>query len=216
MDDKASFWVNEGHTYYDKFQKHTFFQNIRYKDQERHLIQLVKVYNFRSILEIGCGFGRYTKILYDLFQPDSYVALDVSDAQLERAKKYVGHAKVDFNCTRVQDFEINKKFDLVFASEILMHIEFEYIEAVIKKMIEFSSNKIITIDWFNKNLIGQTKWQGVGFMHDYETQYLKHGARQVRVHLLPLPKLWLFKNISDRISGTPRQELQAIIEVDAG
>lgn len=211
--DVSEYWKKRGLSYYSEFQTHSKYEKARYKDQEERLKKLIQDLNFKTILEIGCGFGRYTKILSNLFDVKKYLATDLSNEQLENAKKYVNNDKIEFRQARIQEIDLNDKFDLVFASEILMHINFNDIENVIQKLISFSKNKIISIDWFNENKFGLDSG-GYCFMHNYETLFKKYVAKKVTVHKIPLLTSLKLKNAYIKLRGKQEIETQAIIEVD--
>lgn len=199
--DLIEFWEKEvGPSYYNNFKKQT--NNVygisteaksRMKNQENKITELLQKYRFNKILELGCGFGRYTKILSDLFKPEKYVATDLIKEQIENAKKYVGNDKIDYRLSPIQDFNIEEKFDLVFASEFLVHINFVDIEHVIKKMVSFSSNKVIFLDMYDKKMFGKdvggvsTKGIGTAFHHDYQTLFEKYGAKNFKAYPITFP-----------------------------
>lgn len=211
--DVSEYWKKRGPGYYEELQNVPRQLQSRFEDQEKHVIKLLQTLKFNKILEIGCGSGRYTKILSEFFKPEKYVAIDISKEQLENAKKYVSNDKIDFCCTQVQDLIVEEKFDLVFASEVLMHINFNDIEKVIGKLVSFSTNKIISIDWYNKKNIGN-ELSGYCFMHDYENLFRKNGAKNVRIHILPISLSWKLLSAYAKFRGRYGVDTQAIIEVD--
>lgn len=209
----SEYWKKRGPGYYSEFQAHSKYETAKYRDQEEHLKKLIHDLNFKTMLEIGCGFGRYTKILSNLFDFEKYLAIDLSYEQIENAKKYVNNEKIEFRQSQIQEIKLEDKFDLVFASEILMHIDFNDIENVIQKLVSFSKNKIISIDWFNENKFGSEKG-GYCFIHNYETLFRKYGAKNVKVHKIPLLTSLKLKNAYGMLRGRQEIETQAIIEVD--
>lgn len=211
--DVSEYWKKRGPGYYEELQNIPRQLQSRFEDQEKHVIKLLQTLKFNKILEIGCGSGRYTKILSEFFKPDKYVAIDISKEQLENAKRYVSNDKIDFCCMQVQDLIVEEKFDLVFASEVLMHINFNDIEKVIGTLVSFSTNKIISIDWYNKKNIGK-ELSGYCFMHDYENLFRKNGAKNVRMHILPISLSWKLLSAYAKFRGRYGVDTQAVIEVD--
>ena len=211
--DLSEYWKSRGPGYKSEFNNQPKSVRTIFEEQERKTMNLIQKYKFSKILEVGCGSGRYTKILHDLFKPERYLAVDISIDQIENAKKYVGSDKVDFQCSRIQDLNINEKFELVFASEVLMHIQFNDINDIIKKLISYSSNKIISIDWFDKNKIG-SEASGYCFMHDYEKIFKKNGAKKITIHKLPLTIHYKMTGIYAKLRGRHGIDTQAIIEID--
>jgi len=210
--DVSEYWRNRGGGYYDELKNQTASEKSLLKTQEEHVLKLFQGKKFNSILEVGCGFGRYTKILYSLFKPEKYLALDISKEQIENAKKYVNNEKIEFQCSKIQDFNSDQKFDLVFASEILMHINFEDIEEVIKKLSMFCKGSIVTIDLFEKDKIGSSS-KGYCFVHDYSKLFEKNGAKKVKIHPIPIPLKIKTISAYAKLRGRHGIDKQAIIEV---
>jgi len=210
--DVSEYWRNRGGGYYDELKNQTASEKSLLKTQEEHVLKLFQGKKFNSILEVGCGFGRYTKILYSLFKPEKYLALDISKEQIENAKKYVINEKIEFQCSKIQDFNSDQKFDLVFASEILMHINFEDIEEVIKKLSMFCKGSIVTIDLFEKDKIGSSS-KGYCFVHDYSKLFEKNGAKKVKIHPIPIPLKIKTIGAYAKLRGRHGIDKQAIIEV---
>ena len=210
--DVSEYWRNRGGGYYDELKNQTASEKSLLKTQEEHVLKLFQGKKFNSILEVGCGFGRYTKILYSLFKPEKYLALDISKEQIENAKKYVNNEKIEFQCSKIQDFNSDQNFDLVFASEIVMHINFEDIEEVIKKLSMFCKGSIVTIDLFEKDKIGSSS-KGYCFVHDYSKLFEKNGAKKVKIHPIPIPLKIKTISAYAKLRGRHGIDKQAIIEV---
>ena len=210
--DVSNYWKERGERYYDEFDDQPQYEKNRMINQEKKMVEILQNNNFNSILEIGCGFGRYTKILNDIIAPREFIALDISEDQIKKAKKYVNDQKVCFICNKIQEFVPNEKYDLVFAGEILMHIKPSEIESIIKKMVECTSGKIITVDWYNDKKIGDERL-GYCFMHDYELLFKKYGAINIKEHKISLsPKLKLISKYA-QIRGRTGIGTQSIFEV---
>ena len=211
--DVSEYWKKRGPDYYNELRNQPSYAQSRLRNQEKYVINLIKNCKFNKILEIGCGTGRYTKILSSFFNPEKYVALDISKEQIDKAKKYVSDKRIEFYCIRIQEFNYREKFDLVFASEVLMHVDFGDINKVISNMISHSANKIISIDWFDKKEIGK-EFGGYCFMHDYKIIFKNNGAKNVQIHSLPLSLTLKLISTYAKLRGRHGIDRQAVIEVD--
>ena len=183
--DVSKYWKERGTTYFQELNEHPLYQKKRLIQQEDFLLSHISNFKFKSILEIGCGSGRYTKILSAKFKPDTYIAVDISKGQIEKAREYVNDDKIEFICAKIQNLKLDRKFDLVFAGEVLMHVNFDEIEGVIQKIISYSKNKIISIDWHNENNIGCVSLDYC-FMHDYRTLFTKNGIKEFTMYKITL------------------------------
>ena len=124
------YWFRQGKTYKEEFR-----YNKKFELQEKILIDYLKNHlsgsSFSTVFEVGCGFGRITKLLLSNFPNiTEYLAIDLSPDQIENAKEFVRasietkeqNLKLDFMVSNIQSFQIQKKYDLVMASEVLMNV----------------------------------------------------------------------------------------------
>lgn len=180
--DPYNYWLRFGGTPYLENTK-----RINFEYQERkvfsYLRTKLKRKEIRSILEIGCGCGRFTNILARSF-PDAgeIITIDFSPQQISCALS-LNHNnardnRIKFYVSGILDdlkfMEIDKKFDLVFAAEVFLHILHCDIQRVLIRCCELSSNHVIHIDpIFNnehKELIYYSRDRIVTdfiFFHDY-------------------------------------------------
>ncbi|HJT83206.1 MAG TPA: class I SAM-dependent methyltransferase [Nitrososphaeraceae archaeon] len=162
-------------------------KNFKYDDskrlQEEFLIEYLNGINdsFKSVLELGCGFGRITKLLLTKYNNiNEYLAVDLSQDQIENVKKYVSSSlkkpnnqlKLDFMVSDIQSLNLDKKYDLVILSEVLLHILPTEIDSIIKKLLTLSNKHIINIDWYEET--PPTKQASHNFIHQYETIYKRY------------------------------------------
>jgi 2-polyprenyl-3-methyl-5-hydroxy-6-metoxy-1,4-benzoquinol methylase len=92
-----------------------------------HLAKLISLailnrYNFKNILDFGCGKGAFTHILK---KRNNYVlGLDISKTAIKKAKANYGN-KIDFKVIQNNDFTSfveKQKFDLTIILETLSYI----------------------------------------------------------------------------------------------
>lgn len=164
------YWLEKGKLYRQEFQ-----YNKKFKLQEQTLTEyLKKNVSFSSVLEVGCGFGRITKILLSNFpEITRYVAVDLSPDQIENAKRHVmGVDKkgvLEFVVSDIQSLEISSKHDLIIAPEVLLHILPSEIKEVIEKLVVWSKRNIVNIDWYED--VSPLKAAPHNFVHEYEKIY---------------------------------------------
>lgn len=91
-----------------------------YEGEAQYIDEVIKKYinNADTILDLGCGTGKHAKILarkgYQVH------GIDRSENMLIRAKKSVGNEdSIEFSCADLQEFNLNKTFDVVTA---LFHV----------------------------------------------------------------------------------------------
>lgn len=86
----------------------------------------------RTILDLGCGIGRFTIPLAK--KSDLVVGVDFSQALLDKAiekSANEGVTNIDYVCSASQTFRYNAKFDLVVVSGLLLYLnDKEVVETV--------------------------------------------------------------------------------------
>jgi SAM-dependent methyltransferase len=83
--DPTQFWLEMGGKRY----RDLYVYDWIYQIQERMLIDYLKTIEFHTVLEVGCGFGRITKLLLENFDISKYMAIDISPDQIWSAKEYI-------------------------------------------------------------------------------------------------------------------------------
>jgi SAM-dependent methyltransferase len=187
-------------------------KNFRYDKNKRLQEEFLIVHlnnisgSFKSVLELGCGFGRITQLLLSNYNNISeYLAVDISPDQIENAKSLLSSSKLphqvklDFLVSDIQSLRLDKEYDLVLLSEVLLHILPEDIDSIIKKLITLSKKHIINIDWYEDN---PPKSQAShNFIHQYETLYKKYTEpSKTTIKRIPIKRKKFFGNLDTKQS----------------
>ena len=172
----SEYWHERGKIY-----KKNFRYDKNKRVQEEFLIAHLNNISgsFKTVLELGCGFGRITQLLLSNYSNiTEYLAVDISPDQIENAKsllsstKLPNHVKLNFIVSDIQSLDLDKQYELVILSEVLLHILPTEIDSIIKKLISLSQKHIINIDWYEDH---PPKSQAShNFIHQYETLYKKY------------------------------------------
>lgn len=173
----SEYWYERGKIY-----KKNFRYDKSKRLQEEFLIAHLNNISgsFKSVLELGCGFGRITQLLLTNYNNiTEYLAVDISPDQIENAKSLLSstklpnnQVKVDFLVSDIQSLRLDKEYDLVILSEVLLHILPTDIDSVIKKLITLSKKYIINIDWYEEH--SPKSQASHNFIHQYEELYKKY------------------------------------------
>jgi len=210
------YWIEQGKVY-----KNNFKYNNKFELQERLLIEYLTSNIFTSthsedklvemsVLEVGCGFGRITRLLLANFGRSitKYVGVDMSPDQIRNAKQFVedpylegeGVTTVDDNESRkderlkfvVSDIQSlnstdvsNQRYDLVLACEVLLHVLPSEIQQVVHQLTEMSNKHIINVDWYEEDV--PKKIAPHNFIHRYEEIYANIPSVK-RVKRIPIVK----------------------------
>lgn len=160
------YWLARGKVYKEQFK----YDPEKQLQEEVLLSYLKNISPFHTVLEIGCGFGRISNLVLSNFPAvQEYVATDMSPDQLETAKSFVKSDKIQFIESDIQSLQLDKKYDLVIAVSVLLHILPGEIKQAIAKMVSFSNRHVINVDYYEEGEIKQIAPHN--FMHQYEAIY---------------------------------------------
>ncbi len=138
-----SFWTKRGKTLYSD----NPYDDEGYKKQTKLVLDYLKSLDFSTVLEFGCGYGRYTKLLLENFKIDYYLATDLSSDLVNQARDLTkDFDNVTFKVGMIHDLDIDSKFDLVFGTEVLQHVKNEDIKSCIDKLVNLSKKHVVNVD----------------------------------------------------------------------
>jgi SAM-dependent methyltransferase len=224
------YWIEQGRVY-----KNNFRYNNKFELQERLLIEYLTSNLFPStysevapvklsVLEVGCGFGRITKLLLANFGKSikKYVAVDMSPDQIRNTRQFVedpylnGKAttttaddngsrndndRLEFIVSDIQSMQSTdaskQRYDLVIACEVLLHVLPSEIEQAVHLLTEMSNKHIINVDWYEEEV--PKKIAPHNFIHRYEEIYAKiPSVKQVR--RIPIMKKGILSKLDTKQS----------------
>lgn len=164
MYDNISYWQERGKHYYDNFK-----YNKQFAEQEYELINFIEDNRIphKSVLEIGCGFGRISRLITDNFDTSIYDAMDISQDQINKAISLTKENRINYRCMNISDLDYYTKYDLILAVEVLMHIPPLAIHDIIRKLVNKSTH-FIHIDYYEQRPIHLAEHN---FNHNYPEIY---------------------------------------------
>ena|SRR3990167_7700800 len=137
-----------------------------FSPDKRHFIDCyLQKLEFNSVLEIGCGNGELTEIIF-MSKPVAYIGIDLSEDRLKLHKVRFQRSVIQADITK--DLAVNLPLaDLVICSHTLLHIKPEHIKDVIKNMVAHAAKHIIFFETNPAKDLGE--WEYYNFNHDYES-----------------------------------------------
>jgi len=99
-------------------------------------VQLPRSSNNSTVLDIGCGVGRWVPLLSKYFT--DYYGCDITDNAIEKTRKAVADTGLNYVVEKIVDNVLpfkNIKFDLVWTCVVLQHI-------VDKELLEYYAQQI--------------------------------------------------------------------------
>jgi SAM-dependent methyltransferase len=131
-------------------------RNFRRDIYERFVlsIQHVRQNGLRSVLDVGCGSGRYAYAFAEL-GVKRIIGIDISPAMIELAKKLIAgaqrpNASLEFICGDFMQFKADESFDVVIAMGF-----FDYVSdalPVLSRMKRLATHSVIasfpSVSWY--------------------------------------------------------------------
>lgn len=177
------YWTNDmSKNYYNNFKWTDAF--VYQEDTFRKYIRN-SLHNIENVLELGAGFGRITKIIQEELKPISHFAVEISPDQINHSMHYLGSYlfnKIWWINSNVLElgFEPNQ-YDLVIASEFLLHVLPKDIPKLINSMVNASKKHIMNIDWaYGSGPGANSTWC---FLHDYLSLYKQTGQARLETQI---------------------------------
>ena len=141
------YWLERGRNYVQEKRTPPEFHRL----QERFLLEVLRTTGvpMRRVLEVGCGFGRITKLLAESWPQADITALDLSPEQLANARRYCrDRAGVLF---QQYDFYSNQPlpggdYDAALAIEVFLHHPPEFVVQLFNRLAK-AARHIVNIDW---------------------------------------------------------------------
>ena len=186
------------------FWENVDFSRKEYKYQEmlfRNYLRTLKDGGIKSVLELGMGNGRMTKILFEeLPSIKRYRGIDIEfyEGMFTSIMKNKGEIKVSMDKMDITSQEFNERMrgtlvDLILASEVFMHIRPDEIDKVLKflcRMARGNNASIINIDWAYAPY--KSEWC---FIHPYHELYSENGGKMQSIVCMESIKqaLWHYR-----------------------
>jgi 2-polyprenyl-3-methyl-5-hydroxy-6-metoxy-1,4-benzoquinol methylase len=167
------YWVDRGRTYWNEERLNAEFFRV----QEQFIADTISEFRPLSIVEVGCGYGRITKVLADRLPETKMLGVDLSVHQIDRARTYCTSPNVQFECGDVCWYSDFPQTDLVLAVEFFLHIPPRTLIYMLDRLIKITPILIHDYDreW------GDASSQHV-FNHDYRSLYNSLGLKCREVH----------------------------------
>lgn len=154
--DPVTYWRERGKVYQRDFRP------AQYRAQEAALRGVLRSFTFDSVLDVGCGFGRIGELVYAINPNVRYLGVDLSPDQLDAARHRLP-LSARFAVVDARQLDLMTKYDLVVASEVLMHVPPDDVAGVAMRLRRIGRH-VVTVDW-------EAPGKRAGlycFGHDYE------------------------------------------------
>lgn len=134
-DFQEAFWSSDlSHNWYNNSIRNG---NVYYD----YAISLISGNNFKSVLDVGCGWGEFCRIISNTYSVNRVLGIDISESIINKAISFGVNDNLRFSCKEIN--EIEEKFDLVTFFSCSDYIDPDNIKDYILKAISITNKKII-------------------------------------------------------------------------
>lgn len=120
--------------------------SLEHERQEAALEKLLRPLKWQSVLEVGVGGGRVTDLLRRIRPEAEYTGIDIGETQLDNGRRVWPEGT--FESSPVQSFKAgDRQWDLVIASEVLMHVKPAAIKKAIANVLAASRRHVVLVEW---------------------------------------------------------------------
>ncbi len=104
--------------------------------------------NPKTVLEVGCGFGRNIQFLIDNgYKPNNITGIDISPEMIKKAKKYMKTNGVRLKTASVTTIPFDdSQFDITLSHGVLMHVPPRDIHQALNEIIRVSNKGIVLVE----------------------------------------------------------------------
>jgi pseudaminic acid biosynthesis-associated methylase len=170
------YWANNSHY----VTRNSTFDHVLGVRAWKQILQPIQR-EIKSVLDCGANIGRNIGFLKDSsFLPEAeFAAIDLNKAALDVLATKFPDAKL-YNSSLL-NIDLEAKFDLVFTSGVLIHINPENLARVFDNLMTFSNRYLILIEYFNRTPVeipyhGQS---GLLWKRDFGKDFLEYSNWKV-------------------------------------
>ncbi len=181
------FWSRWGNTFIQEQSQKAIYP------QHKWILKKLIEKRPKTLLEVGCGFGRNIKYIANNFPyPLKIVGVDFSESMLENARNYIGTTKLKKVSIKLMKANVlklpfaNSSFDIVLCHGVLMHIKPEAISQAVSEILRVTQKKIILVEEndvdFSLSNEYFVKINYYTFVYPYQALFLVKGGKILEYH----------------------------------
>lgn len=131
----------------------------------------------KSVLEIGCSIGLFSRMFPSLFENLEYTGIDISERSIDICKK---SAQGEFICDDFLKIDLPKKYDLVFSFHVIDHVS--DVDLFVKKILDHSKKYVYISSY--RGYFPDLEQHRVQYRNDQGIYYNDISVKQVEKILL--------------------------------
>ena len=178
MNPQQTFWLgSDGDAYTERVQA---FGNYEYTDGNRFDIIkriLSNIPRDLNILELGCNRGNFIGFLKELGFT-GITGLEINETAFKICKKRF--PEFNFINSAIENFNTNRKYDLVLTCCVLIHIHQKNIQNIVDHIKKLSSKYIFGNEYYSETF-KEIKWPGYCLSGNYP-ELFKIKPKKMEIH----------------------------------
>lgn len=145
FNEQEKFWSGKfGNKYIDRNKSRFLKKNTNIFFKKIFKGKNIKILN---VIEFGANIGNNLDSLAKIFKKSQFTAVDINKKACDILKK--NKPKIDVINSNIEDFNINKKFDLVLSKGVLIHINPNQLNKAYDKIFNSSRKYILLVEYYN-------------------------------------------------------------------
>lgn len=176
--DPKQYWIEKGRTYINEYPPGG-------QRCEELILATLATIEFESLLDVGCGYGRYLKCISDRFPEVKLAGVDISPTQLTEAKRYLlDHPEIEL--IEIDGLHLpygDRSFDVTFTYGCMIHVPKNRIYDFFKELYRVTRHKGFYIE---SSRLGKRKLKHylsppvIWYSHNYDSLF-RHFQRSYEV-----------------------------------
>ena len=154
-----------------------------YFEAQQEFVTILRGLAWRSILEVGCGFGWHLKAIREAFPERRVHGLDFSASQIAQARDYLGSATGLFQADASSLPASDASYDIVFTSGLLVCIHPDRVQRALGEIVRVARASVMTLEYAREHVrspqaratMAEAAWHG----HLFGTLYPAAGLELV-------------------------------------
>jgi len=160
---EKEFWENlGGDSYFEAF--HT--DKSRNEDIFTHYID---IYKPKSLIDIGCGYGRYLKVISEKYPEISLYGVDIAESQIKKAKEYLDNESIILSVANGTHLPFEEKvFDMAITYGCFSAVKKRDINPFFQEIIRTTRDVGVFIEAYhpnNKSILNNNHYW---YRHNYD------------------------------------------------
>ncbi|MFZ5447598.1 MAG: class I SAM-dependent methyltransferase [Thermodesulfobacteriota bacterium] len=176
--EKRDYWESRGERYIEEVKSIYTNPEDPYYLAQSEIIRMLAEVPWKSLLEVGCGFGFYLEAFRQAFPERLVVGVDFSYSNLINGLKYLKNRHCNALMAQADAFNLpfmDGSFDLVFTSGLICCVHPKKIPLFIKEIKRVSNGHFLFVEYIEEHSRVRNNWEIPYHFHNLSKICSSHG-----------------------------------------